>query len=80
MNLKSTHDATIDRDLFVLVVAIGLALSLNVPGMMAWVEQHLPPSLPLRIVVYALLLTSGGVIGLLARRIAERIAAWRDQG
>ena len=78
MNPKSA-DARFDRDIFVLVVVIGLALSLNAQGSMTWIERHMPPISPLRIVASTLILTTGGLIGLFSRRIALRITEWRDQ-
>jgi hypothetical protein len=78
VNPKSGHDG-FDRDIYVLVVVTGLAFSLNVQGLMALVDKHLP-LLSARIVAYMFVLTSGGLIGLFSKRIACRITAWRDQG
>jgi hypothetical protein len=68
-----------DRDIFLLVVIIGLALSLNVPGLMALVQKHVPVISSLRIPAYIAALTCGGFVGLFSRRIATRLTAWRDQ-
>ena len=80
MNLKPTESAqtVYDRDIFLLVVVIGLALSINVLGLMALVEKHIPAISWLRILAYIAALTGGGLVGLYSRRIASRITAWRD--
>lgn len=67
-----------DRDIFLLVVIIGLAVSLNTVGLLRFVEDHTGES-TLRAVGYAGAFTCGGWIGLFSRRIASRITDWRDR-
>ena len=67
-----------DRDIFLLIVMIGLAVSLNTLGMLRFIEDHTGES-TLRTFGYAAAFTSGGWIGLFSRRLASRITAWRDK-
>jgi hypothetical protein len=67
-----------DRDIFLLVVIIGLAASLNSVGLLRFVENHVGVS-TLRAVGYAAAFTGGGWIGLFSQRIASRITDWRDK-
>ena len=68
----------LDRDIFLLIVIVGLAVSLNTLGMLRFVEDHTGES-TLRAVGYTAAFTSGGWIGLFSRRIASRITTWRDK-
>ena len=68
-----------DRDIFMLIIALGLALSFNVQGLMVLIEKHTPLIMSLRLAGYAVAIASGGLVGLFSRRIATRITAWRDQ-
>jgi thiamine transporter ThiT len=60
-------------------VVIGLALSVNILGLMGLIEKHVTVSPSLRILAYIAALTSGGFVGLFSRRITSRITTWRDQ-
>ncbi len=79
MKAAQSAQTVYDRDIFMLVIAIALALSFNVQGLLAWIEKHMPLMTSLRLPAYAVVLTGGGLVGLFSRRIASRITEWRDQ-
>lgn len=66
-----------DRDIFFLVIAIALALCLNVRGLITLIQDYVP--LRYRLPSYIVAIGSGGVVGLFSRRIASSITEWRDQ-
>jgi hypothetical protein len=78
LSQRKSERGIFDRDIFVFVILIGLALSLNTLGLLRFVQEHTGgPSL--RVVGYAAACTGGGWIGLFSRRIASSITAWRDR-
>ena len=68
-----------DRDIFFLVIIIALALCLNVRGLIALIQDHIPLTMGYRLPAYMIAIGSGGVVGLFSRRIASFITEWRDQ-
>ena len=78
LNPSKSENRICDRDVYLLMVIIALALSLNAEGLLMFVERHFGAS-SLRAVGYAAVFTGGGWVGLFSKRIAARITAWRDR-
>ena len=78
MNPCKSETRICDRDVYLLMVIIALALSLNTQGLLMFVERHVGVT-SLRAVGYAAVFTGGGWVGLFSKRIAARITAWRDR-
>jgi hypothetical protein len=68
----------VQRNVFLLVVLIGLALSLNATGLLCLVDRYVPPILPLRALASGTVLCSGGLVGVFSKRITLRVSAWPD--
>jgi hypothetical protein len=77
LHLHKPKHQVCDRDIFVLVLIVALAVSVNVPGLFQYIDEHVQPPV-LRLAGYAAALTSVACIGLFSRRIASRITTWRD--
>lgn len=68
-----------DRDVFVLIVIVALAICFNARDLIGFVQAHFPPSRAFRFPAYVVTLFSGPIVGLFSRRIASRITEFRDQ-
>jgi hypothetical protein len=68
-----------DRDIFFLVIIIALAFCLNVRGLIAMIQNHVPFTMRYRMLAHVIAIGSGGIVGLFSRRIASFITDWRDQ-
>jgi hypothetical protein len=68
-----------DRDVFLLIVVVALALCFNARDLIGFVQEHFPPSRAFRLPAYAIMLFSGPIVGLFSKRIASRITEFRDQ-
>jgi hypothetical protein len=77
LHLQKHNHQVCDRDIFVLVLIVALAVSVNVPGLFKYIDEHIQPAV-LRLAGYTAALTIAGCIGLFSRRIASRITTWRD--
>ena len=81
LNCKPMNSAqpVYDRDVFLLIVVVALAICFNARDLFGFVQEHFPPNRAFRFPAYMVTLFSGPIVGLFSRRIASRITEFRDQ-
>jgi len=68
-----------DRNIFILIILVGLAFGLNVRGLMTLFERAGWMGSWGRIAAVGVAIVSGGLVGLYSRRIACYLTEWRDR-
>jgi hypothetical protein len=77
--LMAANRTSYDRNIFLLIIIIALAVTLNVRGLIVLLQHHLPLSTAFQLPAFGFVISIGGIVGLFSRRIASSITAWRDE-